>query len=114
MQHFDLAWSLAEAAEHVLDDSQRCAVYVALGAGDYSEAITDLAQVAANNQIALPKAVAEALTAWQNAYGGRAEIAPSTPPLAHPHPPVAQSGLARDHRAAVLNIAASYRRGRQV
>jgi hypothetical protein len=64
MHHVELAWSLAEAADHCLDASTRFDVYVALGAGDTYAAIRDLTRVAARGQVELAAEVVAALGAW--------------------------------------------------
>jgi hypothetical protein len=40
MNYAQLAWSLAETCSHCLNESEKCAVYVALGSGDTRTLVT--------------------------------------------------------------------------
>lgn len=68
MDYTQLAWSLAEACRHSLSETEKCVVYVALGAGDTRTAINELVRAAAWEHIALSPEVAVALRSWWAAY----------------------------------------------
>jgi hypothetical protein len=70
MNYTQLAWSLAEACNHCLDQSERCAIYVALGSGDTRTAISRLVSAAARQPVRLSPDVAVALRAWWVAHDG--------------------------------------------
>jgi hypothetical protein len=100
MHHVELAWSLAEAADHCLGASKRFDVYVALGAGDTYAAIRDLTRVAAREPVELAAEVVVALGAWWATHEDtddhyeaahvaelRALPEPQRPPRHEPQPP---------------------------
>lgn len=71
MHHVELAWALAESADHWLDGSKRFEVYLALGAGDTCAAIRDLTQVVVREGVNLSAEVLVSLGAWWAAHPGR-------------------------------------------
>jgi hypothetical protein len=68
MNYAQLAWSLAESCSHSLNESEKCAVYVALGSGDTRTAISKLVKAAARQHVTLSTETAAALRAWWVAH----------------------------------------------
>jgi hypothetical protein len=68
MSYTQLAWSLAETCSHCLNESEKCAIYVALGSGDTRTAIGNLVKAAARQHVTLSKETAAALRAWWVAH----------------------------------------------
>jgi hypothetical protein len=68
MSYAQLAWSLAETCSHCLNESEKCAVYVALGSGDTRTAISKLVKAAARQHVTLSTETAVALRAWWVAH----------------------------------------------
>lgn len=68
MSYVQLAWSLAETCSQCLSESEKCAVYVALGGGDTHTAISKLVKAAARENISLSVDAAAALQVWWAAH----------------------------------------------
>jgi hypothetical protein len=68
MNHVDLAWALAGAAEHCLTKRQRLDCYVALGAGDLATAIEISTGALVLRGAEISADVVAALRNWRTAY----------------------------------------------
>lgn len=66
----DLAWDLAAAVSAHLDDTPKAALFVKIGAGEVSVAITDALYAAAVSGVALPSDLLTRCHAWLDCYLG--------------------------------------------
>lgn len=68
--HVDVAWTLADTTSHWFTESDRTAVYSALGAGDSYSAIVHTLDIAVQMRQALPAKLVADLTSWVDGYAG--------------------------------------------
>jgi hypothetical protein len=72
----DLAWDLAATVSACLDEAPKAELFVKIGAGVVSAAITDALYVAAVSGVALPGDLVSRCHAWLDCYvGGEQEPA---------------------------------------
>ncbi|OBC09311.1 hypothetical protein A5784_05545 [Mycobacterium sp. 852013-50091_SCH5140682] len=68
--HVGVAWTLADTTSHWFTESDRSAVYSALGAGDSYSAILRTLDIAVQMRQALPAKLVADLTRWVDGYAG--------------------------------------------
>jgi hypothetical protein len=92
MNHVDLAWALAGAAEQCLTARQRLDCYVALGAGDLATAIEISTRALVLHGAEISAGTGAALRNWRDAYPDAgpmvAELLERTADMGEDRPPV--------------------------
>jgi hypothetical protein len=66
----EVAWALADATSECFTDTDRAAVYSALGAGEFYAAICCALVIAVQKRQALPASLIADLKAWLDGYAG--------------------------------------------